>query len=272
MTNTVDENEIQAFSKDAGRWWDESGPFAPLHRLNPVRMGYIRTQISDHYGLDQKSLKPFKGLKILDIGCGGGLVCEPLARLGAEVTGIDADAVAIGVAAEHAVISGLTINYLNESTDSLLLSSRATSRDLSGGEQKDLSSSHKKRSSPDDTLFDAVLALEIIEHVSDPDEFVKHCARLVKPGGIVIFSTLNRTPKSFVLGIVAAEYILRWVPQGTHSWKKFVRPSELARYARGSGLTVRDLSGLACDPLKNEFRIEKTDLAVNYFLSVIQPQ
>lgn len=237
MTNSVDPKEIQAFSRDADRWWDEKGPFAPLHRLNPVRMAYIREQICAHSGLDQKVLKPLSGLKILDIGCGGGLVCESLARLGADVTGIDADAVAIGVAREHAKASGLAIAYLCGAAETL------------------------------EEQFDVVLALEIIEHVPDPAAFVASCARLVKPGGMVIFSTLNRTAKSFALGIVAAEYILRWVPAGTHHWQKFVRPSELSRLVRQCGLEVHDTCGLVLDPLKNRFRLSETDLSVNYFLS-----
>lgn len=233
---TVDQTEIQAFSKDAARWWDEAGPFAPLHKLNPVRMTYIRQRICDHFGLGQQSLKPFTGLAALDIGCGGGLASEPMARLGADVTGIDADPVAIGVAREHAALSGLDIVYKNDSAENLKES------------------------------FDIVLALEVIEHVSDPEEFVRHCARLVKPGGIVIFSTLNRTAKSYALGIVAAEYILGWVPKGTHTWKKFIRPSELSRMARQAGLESKTLSGLIYKPLTKSFEISQTDTSVNYFL------
>lgn len=249
MTNTVDQIEIQAFSKDAAYWWDEDGPFAPLHKLNPVRMGYLRAQICDHFSLSQTSLTPFKGLKILDIGCGGGLVCEPLARLGADVTGIDADPVAIDVAREHAEAMGLNIEYTNESTDSL----------LRGGQNESLC--------PRCDSYDAVLALEIIEHVSDPAEFVSHCARLVKPGGIVVFSTLNRTARSYALGIVAAEYILGWVPRGTHTWRKFFKPSELSRMARKEGLGSINISGLTYNPLNRNFQISRTDTSVNYFLS-----
>lgn len=237
MSNTVDQTEIQAFSKDASRWWDEAGPFAPLHRLNPVRMGHIRRQICDHYGLSQTDLKPFKGLSILDIGCGGGLACEPLARLGADITGIDADPVAIDIAREHAAQMGLDVTYKNDSAENL--------------------------KGP----FDAVLALEIIEHVSDTAAFVNHCARLLKPGGIVIFSTLNRTAKSYALGIVAAEYVLRWVPRGTHSWQKFLKPSELAALCRDAGIHPLDATGLVYSPLDKSFRLSKTDLGVNYFLT-----
>jgi 2-polyprenyl-6-hydroxyphenyl methylase/3-demethylubiquinone-9 3-methyltransferase len=229
--------EISQFSKDAGRWWDEAGPFAPLHRMGPARLSYIRAQICAHFGRDEKALKPFEKLSVLDIGCGGGLICEPLARLGAQVTGADADAKAIEVARTHAEQSGLKIDYHNKAAE-----------DLS-------------------ETYDVVLALEIIEHVRDPQAFVESCARLLKPGGIVIFSTLNRTPKSFALGIVAAEYILRWVPTGTHDWKKFIRPSELARHARHAGLNTGNISGIVFKPFSGDFAISKTDMGVNYFLS-----
>ncbi len=237
MSSSVRKEEIGKFAKDAPRWWDEAGPFAPLHRLNPVRMGYLRGQIGGHYGLDATSLKPFQGLKMIDVGCGGGLVCEPLARLGGDVTGIDADQVAIGVAKEHAKRAGLEIDYRV-------------------GAAEDLKAK-----------YDVVLALEIIEHVEEPQEFVKACSRLVKPGGMVIFSTLNRTAKSYAFGIIAAEYILNWVPRGTHEWKKFIRPSELAKMARNAGLTPQDISGLSYKALDGEFKISKNDAQVNYFLT-----
>ena len=185
--SSIDTQEIDNFSKDADRWWDEDGPFKPLHRLNPVRLSYIKNQVCQHFGRDVQALDAFKGLKILDVGCGGGLVCEPLARMGANVTGADADPIAIETAISHAKDSGLKIEYHNKPAEAL------------------------------NKTFDAVLALEIIEHVANPQEFVNSVSNLVKPGGIAIFSTLNRNPKSFLLGIVAAEHILRWVPQGTHS-------------------------------------------------------
>lgn len=234
--STVDPDEINHFAKDSRHWWDENGPFAPLHRLNPVRMKFIRDAVASHYGLKTETLSPLKGLKILDIGCGGGLVSEPLARMGANVTGIDADKTAIKVASEHAKTSGLKIDYKAESTDSLK------------------------------GQFDAVLALEIVEHVASVDKFVDEVVSLCKPGGLVIFSTLNRTPKSFALGIVAAEYILRWVPTGTHNWKKFVRPSELAAALRHAGAMPVDVKGLRLHPLKNEFEIVENDVDVNYFM------
>lgn len=235
--SSIDAQEIENFSKDSDQWWDESGPFKPLHRLNPVRLSYIKTQICETYGREQNSLKPFEKLSILDIGCGGGLVCEPLARLGAKVTGADADARAIETAKAHAKAMGLKIDYQNKPAEAL-----------------------KK-------TFDVVLALEIIEHVTNPQEFVESVSKLVKPGGLVIFSTLNRTPKSYALGIVAAEYILRWVPQGTHSWKKFIRPSELSRMARAKELSPYNISGLIFNPLKNEFQLSDTDIDVNYLMA-----
>ena len=236
--SSVDINEIEHFARDSAHWWDESGPFAPLHHMNPVRMRYIRGQIETHFDLDPKSLKPFENIKILDVGCGGGLICEPLARLKARVTGIDADETAIAVAKEHAQQSGLNIDYQCTTSDSLA-----------------------KRND-----FDVVLALEIIEHVTDINLFVKSCIDLCKPGGLLIFSTLNRTPKSFALGIVAAEYILRWVPRGTHHWKKFVKPSELSRILRCHDAETKDISGLIYNPLNHGFSLSNNDLEVNYFL------
>ena len=234
MSSSVERSEIEHFSKDAANWWDPEGAFKP-------RLGYLKAQICAHYGLDTQSLRPFEKLSILDIGCGGGLVCEPMARLGAKITGIDADPVAIQVAKDHAVQSGLNADYQNKAAEDL------------------------------GTQFDVVLALEIIEHVSSPEEFVRSCAKLVKPGGLIVFSTLNRTPKAFALGIVAAEYVLRWVPRGTHSWKKFIKPSELARLVRAADLKPANISGLIFNPLKGDFEISKTDIHVNYFLSAQKP-
>lgn len=267
MSSSVERSEIENFSKDAAHWWDESGPFAPLHRLNPTRLSYIKAQICAHYGLDVQGLRPFEKLSILDIGCGGGLVCEPMARMGAKVTGIDADPVAINVANDHAVQSGLKIEYKNTSAEALLNLSPSPSHAMRGalplppGEGRG-----------EGLQFDVVLALEIIEHVADPAAFAQSCAKLAKPGGgLVIFSTLNRTPKSFALGIVAAEYILRWVPRGTHSWKKFIKPSELSKHARAANLNPQDISGLIFNPLKGDFEISKTDIDVNYLIASIKP-
>lgn len=239
--HTVDTKEIENFARDSARWWDENGPFAPLHRLNPVRLSYIKDQICTRYGGDTQNLKPFKGLSLLDIGCGGGLVCEPMARLGAAVTGIDADQNAIAAAMAHAKDGYLSIDYKAIATDDLKKSGKT---------------------------FDIVLALEIVEHVADVQAFVQDCLDLCKPGGLVIFSTLNRTAKSFILGKFAAEYILRWVPVGTHTWKKFLKPSELAAAVRDAGGTVTGIDGLSFNPVKGAFERSPHDTAVNYFLAV----
>ncbi len=234
--SSVLQKEIQRFSQNAPQWWDESGPFAPLHKMNPVRLRYIRDQICRHFSLDEKKIKALTNMNIIDIGCGGGLICEPLSRIGAKVTGLDADPVAIETASAHAKDQGLKIAYLNESAEN-----------------------HKKQ-------YDVVLALEIIEHVNDPQTFVKTCADLCKPGGLIIFSTLNRTFKSMLLGKYAAEYILGWLAPGTHDWRKFIKPSELATMTRQGDLKPIDTQGLVFDPLNNEFRLDKHDLTINYFL------
>lgn len=236
--SSIEDCEIRHFSKDSARWWEADGPFAPLHRLNPVRLGFVRDVLSPG---TENADKPLKGMKILDIGCGGGLVCEPLARLGAQITGIDADENAILAARVHARSTGLEIDY------------RA-------GAAEDLLPRHEGG-------FDAVLALEIAEHVADRAAFVACCARLARPGGTVIFSTLNRTLRGFALGIVAAEYVLGWVPKGTHSWRKFVKPHELAREARAAGLELKDLKGLIFNPLTRDFALSERDVAVNYLMA-----
>jgi len=262
MSSTIDHKEIDHFAKDSARWWDEAGPFAPLHRLNPVRLSYIKSQICNHYERDVNDLKALKGLSILDVGCGGGLVCEPLARMGGNVTGVDADGNAIDVAKDHAAQSGLKINYKAGAAESFLSPLSPRKRGSRGGNKK-----IADQVRDDGGGFDVVLALEIIEHVPDPALFVQNVMNLVKPGGLVIFSTLNRTPKSYALGIVAAEYILRWVPRGTHDWKKFVKPSELRGHIVQAGGTAHDITGLTFNPLKNDFQLSKTDIAVNYFIS-----
>jgi 2-polyprenyl-6-hydroxyphenyl methylase / 3-demethylubiquinone-9 3-methyltransferase len=237
--HTVDTKEIENFAKDSSKWWDEHGPFRPLHRLNPVRLSYIKDQICNHFGKDHMSFKPYDGLSVLDIGCGGGLVCEPMRRLGANVTGIDADKNAIAVASNHAKDSDLNIEYLCASTD-------------------DISTQKKK--------YDVVLALEIIEHVADPQKFVDDISSLCKPNGLIIFSTINRTAKSFALAKIAAEYIVRWVPAGTHDWKKFIKPSELSKMVRNTSGRVGNIEGMIYNPIKGEFKRSADDLDVNYFL------
>ncbi|MGZ9096870.1 MAG: bifunctional 2-polyprenyl-6-hydroxyphenol methylase/3-demethylubiquinol 3-O-methyltransferase UbiG [Micavibrio sp.] len=236
-SSTIDPDEISHFAKDSAQWWDEQGPFAPIHRINPVRLDYLKGVICTHYGRDVKSLSALKGLTLLDAGCGGGLVCEPMARMGADVMGIDADAVAIDAAIAHAARSGLDIAYTCGTTDEL-----------------------KQQ-------FDIVLALEIVEHVADVDKFVQSCVDCCRPGGIIVFSTLNKTIKSMALAKIAAEYILRWVPAGTHDWKKFIRPSTLAASLRRAGATPMEIKGLVFNPMKGEFSISSNDLNVNYFIA-----
>jgi 2-polyprenyl-6-hydroxyphenyl methylase / 3-demethylubiquinone-9 3-methyltransferase len=240
--SSVDPTEIAHFAKDSARWWDPSGPFAPLHRLNPVRLGWVRDQAAGHFGRDSRSLTALTGLAVLDVGCGGGLVAEPLARMGATTLGLDADAVAIEAARAHAAGEDLALTYKVGSVEA----------------------------EPAGT-YDLVTALEVVEHTTDPVGFVEACARTVKPGGLLLLSTLNRTAKSFALGIVAAERVLRWVPPGTHDWKKFVKPAELARACRAAGLEVIDTTGLVFDPLAGGFRLSTTDLSVNYFLACRKP-
>ena len=256
--NTVNVAEIQNFSKDSDRWWDESGPFKPLHLLNPTRLSYFKSQICDHFDLNENTPTPYKGLNIIDVGCGGGLVCEPMARLGGTVTGIDADTNAIDVAAAHAKEMGLGIEYLNTTSDQLTMSPP-----LHAGVRMPAQGGHDNINT-----YDVVLALEIIEHVDNPDLFVKSVLDLCKPNGLVIFSTLNRTAKSYALGIIAAEHILRWVPQGTHSWKKFVRPSELSRMLRNNNAKPHDICGMTYSPMTKEFKLDKSRVDVNYFMSV----
>ncbi|MBC6439262.1 MAG: bifunctional 2-polyprenyl-6-hydroxyphenol methylase/3-demethylubiquinol 3-O-methyltransferase UbiG [Rhodospirillales bacterium] len=241
---TVDPDEIETFSAVADRWWDRNGPFRPLHRLNPIRLSYLRDSLAGHFDRDTAEERPLSGLAIADVGCGGGLITEPLARLGATMTGIDASDEAIAVARAHAGTSGLAIDYRASTVEQL----------ADGG-----------------TAFDAVVALEIVEHVADRAAFIAAFCRCVRPGGLIILSTLNRTARSFALGIVGAEYVLRWVPRGTHTWLKFVKPSELARDLRASGASVEDVTGLVFNPLNNRWHLGR-DIAVNYMLRARLPE
>jgi 2-polyprenyl-6-hydroxyphenyl methylase / 3-demethylubiquinone-9 3-methyltransferase len=244
---SADPAELRRFAGLAERWWDPNGPLAPLHKLNPVRLGYIRRQACARFGRapaagDPADLRPLEGLAVLDVGCGGGLLCEPLARLGAQVTGIDLEPANLAVATRHAAGSGLAIDYRRVAAERL---------------------------AAEDARFDLVCVMEVVEHVPDMAGFLAACGTLVAPGGGLVLATLNRTFRSFALGIVAAEYLLGWLPRGTHRWSRFVRPSEAARVLRRAGLTVADLTGVAYDPLRDRFRLS-ADPAVNYMLFAVR--
>jgi 2-polyprenyl-6-hydroxyphenyl methylase/3-demethylubiquinone-9 3-methyltransferase len=240
---TIDPAEVQRFSAMADEWWDPAGKFRPLHQLNPVRLAFLRERLGAWFKRDAGTLTPFAGLSVLDIGCGGGLIAEPLARLGATVTGIDAAARNVHVAALHAERAGLAIDYRSVAAEDLAAT----------GAQ-----------------FDIVLALEILEHVADLDVFLDAAARLTRPGGALVFATLNRTPQAWLLAIVGAEYVLGWLPRGTHSWDKFVRPSELAAGLRRNAVTLRELAGVHYRPLSADWALGR-DLAVNYMAFATKP-
>lgn len=237
---SIDPAEIAKFEAMAAEWWDPQGKFRPLHLMNPLRLDYITAQITAEFGRDRAAQAPLDGLRLLDIGCGGGLVAEPMARLGAQVTGADAAAGNIAVAQLHAAEQGLGIDYRATSAETL----------ADAGER-----------------FDVVLALEIIEHVTDPAAFVATCQRLLKPGGLLILSTLNRSARSFGAAIIGAEWIMRWLPRGTHDWNRFITPDELAGLAQGAGLAVADRRGMVFNPLTFGWRLSDRDLSVNYLLT-----
>jgi 2-polyprenyl-6-hydroxyphenyl methylase/3-demethylubiquinone-9 3-methyltransferase len=241
---TVDPAEVAKFEAMAAEWWNPGGKFKPLHMLNPCRLDYIVDQIAAEFGRDPKSPRPFAGLRLLDIGCGGGLLAEPMARLGADVVGVDAAPRNIPVAALHAAQSELVIDYRH-------------------GAAEDLAAAGER--------FDVVLAMEIIEHVSDPPAFLAACRHLLKPGGLLICSTINRNPKSWLMAIVGAEQVMRWLPVGTHDWRKFITPDELAALLRAAGLAPVDAKGFVFDPLAWDWRLSDRDLSVNYVTASTRP-
>ncbi len=237
-TGTVDRDEVARFSRLASQWWNPQGPMAALHKFNPVRLAYVRDRAAAHFGRDPKRLDSLAGLRILDIGCGGGILSEPLARLGASVTGVDPSEGNIAVASRHAEQSGLVIDYRAATAETLAEAG---------------------------ALFDLVLAMEVIEHVSDVGRFVDLIASLTKPGGVVFIATLNRTAKSFALAIVGAEYILRWLPRGTHQWDKFVTPNELANALEHSGLNIAGETGVSYNLFADRWQLA-ADMDVNYMV------
>ncbi|UTP40673.1 bifunctional 2-polyprenyl-6-hydroxyphenol methylase/3-demethylubiquinol 3-O-methyltransferase UbiG [Phenylobacterium sp. LH3H17] len=238
---SIDPDEVERFSRIAAEWWDPRGKFAPLHKFNPVRLTFIREQALVRFGRDAAARRPFEGLRLLDIGCGGGLLSEPMTRLGFAVTGVDASPRNIGTAAAHADEQGLSIDYRASTAEDL----------LAAGEP----------------AFDVILNMEVIEHVADPGAYLRDCARLLAPGGLMIVATLNRTLKAFALAKVGAEYVLRWLPAGTHDWNKFLKPEELRGFLEGEPVAVQGPFGVAYDPLGGRWS-RSSDCDINYMMTV----
>ncbi len=243
MNESLDQREVDRFDVIAEEWWDRNGKFKPLHKLNPARILYIREQFITHFARNSSSHEPLTSLDIADIGCGGGLIAEPFTRLGARVTGIDPSAESIAAATRHAESGSLDIEYIHGTAEEV--------------------AAHGRR-------FDGVLALEVIEHARDPAAFIATCKSLMKPGGLLVLSTLNRTAKSFALGIVAAEYLLRWLPRGTHDWSRFLTPEELEEMLSELGLTALSRRGVTYNPLSGEWKLGD-DCSVNYFITASRP-
>jgi 2-polyprenyl-6-hydroxyphenyl methylase/3-demethylubiquinone-9 3-methyltransferase len=242
--SSIDPAEVERFSRIAAEWWDPHGKFAPLHRFNPVRLGFIRDQALYRFGRDPAARRPFEGLRLLDIGCGGGLLSEPMTRLGFRVTGVDASERNIATAGAHAAEQGLVIDYRATTSEAL----------LEAGEP----------------AFDVILNMEVIEHVADPGEYLRTCSRLLRPGGLMIVATLNRTLKALALAKIGAEYVLRWVPAGTHDWSKFLKPDELRGFLAAEPVEVDGPFGVAYHPLTGRWA-ESADVDVNYMMTVVRP-
>lgn len=240
---TIDPSEVEKFSKIADEWWDPTGKFKPLHKFNPTRLAYIRDLACDRFGCEKNTVKPLEGLRLLDVGCGGGLVAEPMRRLGAQVTAIDAAERNIKTAMIHAEQSGLKIDYRATSVEALV--------------------------EAEEPGFDIVLNLEAVEHVADVDLFLTSSAALVKPGGLMIVATINRTLKAFALAKVGAEYVLGWLPRGTHDPRKFVKPEEVATALTGAGMDVQEKAGVFYNPLSDQWRVT-TDTSVNYMICAVK--
>ncbi|UOM35845.1 bifunctional 2-polyprenyl-6-hydroxyphenol methylase/3-demethylubiquinol 3-O-methyltransferase UbiG [Acuticoccus sp. I52.16.1] len=241
--STIDAAEVDKFDRLAAEWWNPDGKMKPLHKFNPVRLTFLRQSLCRHFERDPKLELPLEGLRIADIGCGGGLLSEPLARMGAEVVGVDAAATNVEVAGRHAAQSGVSVDYRNTTAEAM----------AAEGE-----------------TFDAVLAMEIVEHVADVDAFVAACGAMVRPGGLTVFATINRTMKAFALAIVGAEYVLRWLPRGTHQFHKLVRPVELERAFEANGLSPRPPIGVVFNPVRDEWSLGQ-DTDVNYMVLAVRP-
>lgn len=242
-TTTVNDAEVAKFTAMAEQWWDPKGKFKPLHKFNPVRLAYIRDTLVRHFNRDAASIRPFEGLTILDVGCGGGLLCEPLTRLGATVTGIDAAERNIAIASIHAEQSGLEIDYRAATSEAL----------VEAGER-----------------YDVVLNMEVVEHVDNVPLYMKSCADLVAPGGLMFTATLNRTARSMAFAVIGAEYVLGWLPRGTHDWKKFLTPEEINAQIRRNGLKVTDQTGVVFHPLADEWKLS-SDMGINYMVLAERP-
>ena len=234
---SVDPAEMDSFSRLAADWWNPTGPFKPLHIMNGARLGFIKETLCEHFHRDPDAVKPLKGLRLLDIGCGGGLLCEPMVRLGATVTGVDALEKTLKTAKTHAEQVGVEVNYIHGTVEQLVESGEAP--------------------------FDAVLNMEVIEHVTKPGDFIADCAKMVRPGGLMICSTINRSFKAFAFAIVGAEYILRWLPRGTHQYAKLVKPVEMQRFLRDASLTPDPSIGMNLNPLTNQWKFS-SDTSINY--------
>lgn len=240
----VDPAEVAKFEAMAAEWWDPKGKFRPLHRMNPCRLDYVVGQIAAEFARDPAEDAPFAGLRVLDLGCGGGLTAEPMARLGAEVVGADPSEGTVPVARVHAAQAGLAIDYRETTAEAL----------AAAGER-----------------FDVVLTLEVVEHVPDPAAYLSAVAALLRPGGLAVVSTLNRTSRAWALAVAGAERVLRWLPPGTHDWNRFVTPEELAEMLEAAGLEVVDRMGMVYDPLRAGWRLDPGDLAVNYAMTAVKP-
>lgn len=237
---TVDADEVAFFARIADSWWDPKGPFKPLHMLNPTRLLYIRQMVEAHFGIDAGKKRPFEGLRLLDIGCGGGLISEPMARLGADVVAVDASDKNIKTASLHASQSGLTIDFRHTTAEAL----------AEAGEK-----------------FDIIVNMEVVEHVADVNAYLGACKNLMKPDGIMLLSTINRTPKAYLFAIIGAEHVLRWLPVGAHDWNKFLRPGELADHLKENGMSANLPTGFVFNPLSQKWRLDNRDVSVNYAMA-----